>query len=50
MKSGRLVGQITRSALLRALCQAESSPVPRPKLCRSELARNALTLLNGCPA
>lgn len=50
LKRGQLVGQITRSTLLRAICEAKTSRVPRPKFHSSELARNALMLLNGQPA
>lgn len=50
LENGRLIGQITRSGVLRAICTPKSSRVPRPKLCNSELARNALTLLSVSPA
>lgn len=50
LENGRLIGQITRSGVLRAICKSKSSHVPRPKFCNSELARNALTLLSISPA
>ncbi len=42
---GQVIGQLTRASLLRAICDAQSTPVPRPKFYRSELARNASTLM-----
>lgn len=40
----RLVGQVTRTMLLRNLIDADCLALPRPKFLQSELARNARTL------
>lgn len=44
VQGGKLVGQITRTTLLRNLVSGKPSATPRPKFLGSELARNALTL------
>jgi len=44
VQGGKLVGQITRTTLLRNLVSGNPSSPPRPKFLGSELARNAFTL------
>lgn len=44
LRDGQVIGQITRTTLLRSLCGEKTSVTPRPMFLRSELARNAMTL------
>ena len=44
VQAGKLIGQITRTRLLRSLCCEIRTVAPRPKFLGSELARNATTL------
>jgi CBS domain-containing protein len=44
VQNAKLVGQITRAALLRSLVADNIQTPPRPKFLGSELARNATTL------
>jgi acetoin utilization protein AcuB len=44
---GRLIGQVTRTSLLRYIRDEHRPTPPRPKLLRSELARNAAVLRNA---
>lgn len=44
VENGRLIGQITRAALLRSLWDQTRRTMPRPKFLNSELAQNATKL------
>jgi hypothetical protein len=44
VQEGKLIGQMTRTTLLRSLTSEVRPTLPRPNFLRSELARNATTL------
>jgi CBS-domain-containing membrane protein len=44
VQEGKLIGQMTRTTLLRSLTSEVRPTLPRPNVLRSELARNATTL------